>query len=293
MNVGTVALRAGSAPVTVQSLVVTRSGLGNANDIETNGIRAAVNGMIVSSTADYYNPTSQKATLYFSPALVVPANTSVPVSVLVSLSGAENSQHKFTVTQVNAANTAVSGTPVELGFLNTTSYVVATTNYFVNNQSTVIPGKVQQKFATVEVTAGNRDTIVNGFTLTRSGASDLAKRFANVGVYRNAVKVGTVSITNDKIYVTGLASTLLAGNTENYELRGDILVDATSNSLQLRFDSTSDASASEVATGYATRSTVLASSNGINFGNIEVTFTKTSTGTQTVAPGTNNVTLFA
>lgn len=161
VNVGTVALRAGASAVTVQSLVVTRSGLGNANDIETNGIRAAVNGMIVSSTADYYNPTSQKATLYFSPALVVPANTSVPVSVLVSLSGAENSQHKFTVTQVNAANTAVSGTPVELGFLNTTSYVVATTNYVVNNQSSVIPGKVQQKFATVEVTAGNRDTIVN------------------------------------------------------------------------------------------------------------------------------------
>lgn len=74
------------------------------------------------------------------------------------------------------------------------------------------------------------------------------------------MKVGTVSIVSDKIYVTGIASTLLAGNTETYELRGDILVDATSSSVQLRFDSTSDGSASEVATGYATRSTVF--SNG-------------------------------
>lgn len=180
VNVGTVALTAGPTPVTVQSMVIERSGLGNANDIETNGIRAAVNGMIISSTADYYNPTSQKATVYFSPALVIPANTSVPVSVLVSLSGADNSQHKFSVKQVNASNTVVSGAPVDLGFVNTTSYVVASTTYTVTNQSSVIPGKTQQKFATVEVTAGNRDTTVHGFTLTRSGASDLTKRFANV-----------------------------------------------------------------------------------------------------------------
>jgi S-layer homology domain len=120
VKVGAVKFTAGKSDVTVQSLVVTRSGLGNANDItSSNGIRAAQNGVVISSTADYYNPTSQKATVYFSPALVVKAGTSTSVDVLVNLSGAENSQHQFTLESVNASNTTVTGAPITLGLLNT------------------------------------------------------------------------------------------------------------------------------------------------------------------------------
>lgn len=294
VKVGAVKLTAGDKDVTVRSLVVTRSGLGNAADINsTNGIRAAQNGVVVSSSADYYNSTSQKGTVYFSPALVVKAGTSTSVDVLVNLSGAENSQHQFTLESVNSDGT-VSGTPVTLGLLNTTSYVTATTTAnVVASAGTVTPGKSAQSVFKVEVTAGGRDTKVAGFTLTRSGSTDFTKRLGNAKAYRNGVEVGTVSMTNEKLSVTGLSDTLLAGNTQTYEIKADILVDATSSYLGVKWDSTTDISATEVATGYATQVTATPTTGAIvNFNSVEVTFTKLSTGSVTLAPGTNNVKLF-
>ena len=295
VKVGAIKLTAGSKDVTVQSLVVTRSGLGNSNDISsTNGIRASKNGVLVSSSADYYNPTSQKGTVYFSPALVVKAGTSTSVDVLVNLSGAENSQHQFTLTAVNAANATVTGVPVTLGLLNTTSYVTDTTTAILTaSAGTVTPGKANQSIVKVDVSAGGRDTMVTGFTLTRSGATDFTKRLANAMVYRNGVAVGTITMTNEKLSVTGLSDTLLAGNTQTYEIKADILVDANSSTLGFKFDSTTDVSANEVSTGYATQVKTSPSTGvSIGFTSVEVIFTKLSTANATVAPGTNNIKLF-
>ena len=303
VKVGAVKLTAGTSDVTVQSMVVSRSGLGNANDITpSNGVRAAQNGIVVSSTADYYNPTSQKATIYFSPALVVKAGTSASVDVLVNLSGAENSQHQFTLDSVNASNTTVTGTPVTLGLLNTTSYVTATTTAALNTAGgTVTAGKSNQLFAKVDLSAGGRESKVTGFTITRSGSTDFTKRLQNVKVFKNGVAVGTVTLTAEKLSVTGLADILASGNTQTYELRGDILVDANSNTLGMKIDATTDVNVVEVATGYATQVSLvsnltfpaIATTITVQFGAVEFTFAKTSTGNMTIAPGTNNVKLFA
>lgn len=294
VKVGTVKLSAATADVTVQSMVVSRSGLGNAGDItSSNGIRAAVNGVVVSSSADFYNSTSQKGTVYFSPALVVKAGSSVSVDVLVNLSGAENSQHQFTLDSVNAAGTTVTGAPITLGLLNTTSYVTtSTTASLVTAGGNVTAGKTQQLFAKVDIAAGGRETKVVGFTLTRSGSTDFTKRLQNAKVYRNGVAVGTVTMTNEKLSVNGLSDVLAAGNTQTYELKADILVDATSNSLGLKFDSTTDVSAVETTTGYSTMVSFGTSAINVPFGSVEFTFAKQSTGNVTLAPGTNNVKLF-
>jgi hypothetical protein len=293
VKVGSVKLTAGAKDVTVRSLVVSRSGLGNAADIvSSNGVRAAQNGVVISSSADYYNSTSQKATVYFSPALVVKAGASQVVDVLVNLSGAENSQHQFTLDSVNSDGT-VTGAPVTLGLLNTTSYTTTTTTATLNvSAGTLTPGKSAQSIYKVDVAAGGRDTKVVGFTLSRSGATDFTKRLANVKVYRNGSEVGTVSMTNEKLSVTGLSDVLLAGNTQTYEIKADVLVDSTTSVLGAKFDSTTDVSATEVATGYATMVTTVHSSTDIRFSNVEVTFTKMSTGSVTLAPGTNNIKFF-
>jgi hypothetical protein len=294
VKVGTVKLAAADKDVTVRSLVVTRSGLGNANDIaSTNGVRAAINGVVVSSSADYYNATSQKATVYFSPALVVKAGASTSVDVLVNLSGAENSQHQFALDSVNTDGT-VTGAPVTLGLLNTTSYTTTTTTAnIVASAGTVTPGKAAQSIVKVELTAGGRDTKVTGFTLTRSGSTDFTKRLASATVYRNGTAVGTVSMTNEKLSVSGLDDVLQSGNTQTYEIKADVLVDSSSSVLGFKWDSTTDVSASEVATGYATQVTATPTTGAvIGFTNVEVTFTKNSTGSVTLAPGTNNVKFF-
>jgi hypothetical protein len=112
-------------------------------------------------------------------------------------------------------------------------------------------------------------------------------------VYRNGIAVGSVVITGEKLAVSGLSDVLQAGNTQTYEIKSDVLVDANSTTLGYKFDSTTDVSAVEVSTGYATMITLGTASQTINFNSVEVTFEKTSTGTQTVAPGANNVKLFA
>lgn len=293
VKVGTIKLAANSGDVTVRSLTVSRSGLGNAADIAaTNGIRAAQNGVVISSSADYYNSTSQKGTVYFSPSLVIKAGSSASVDILVNLSGAENSQHQFTLDSVNTDST-VTGAPVTLGLLNTTSYVTATTTASLESVGgNVTPGKTAQLVAKINVTAGGRDTKVLGFTLTRSGSTDFTKRLANAMVYRNGVAVGSAMVTGEKLAVSGLSDVLQAGNTQTYEIKADVLVDASSTALAYKFDSTTDVSAVEVSTGYATMISLNTSTQTINFNSVEVTFEKTSTGTQTVAPGANNVKLF-
>jgi hypothetical protein len=97
----------------------------------------------------------------------------------------------------------------------------------------------------------------------------------------------------EKLSVSGLADVLASGNTQTYELRGDILVDANSTVLGLKIDATTDINAVEVATGYSTQ-VINASPLGIavTFGSVEFTFTKSSTGNITLAPGTNNIKLF-
>jgi S-layer homology domain len=294
VKVGAVKLTAGTTDVTVSSMVVSRSGLGNATDIlSSNGIRAAQNGSVVSSSADYYNSSSQKGNIYFSPALVVKAGTSVSVDVLVNLSGAENSQHQFTLDSVKSTAT-VTGAPVTLGLLNTTSYVTTNTTAIASaSAGSVTPGKSAVSVVKVEVTSGNRDTTVKGFTLTRSGSTDFTKRLANVKVYRGGVAVGTVTMSNEKLIVSGLNDVLASGNTQTYEIKADILVDGSSTAaLGFKFDSSTDVSATEVATGYSTQVTASSTAN-VTFNSVEVTFSKTSTGNVTLAPGTNNVKFFA
>ena len=111
-------------------------------------------------------------------------------------------------------------------------------------------------------------------------------------MYRNGVSVGIVTMNTDKISVSGLTDILTSGNTQTYELRGDILIDATNNDLGIKIDSINDVNVTEVATGYNTSIVFGNSSINIAFGNLEFTFSKTSTGNITIAPGTNNIRLF-
>ena len=295
VKVGSVKLTAADKDVTVRSLTVARSGLGNANDIvSSQGVRAAQSGTIVSSSSDYYNATSQNGNVYFYPALVVKAGTSTSVDILVSLSGAENSQHQFTLSSV-ATDGTVTGAPVTLGLLNTTSYVTSTVDMAGSYSYTATPGKTSQTIAKVDLTAGGRDVTVNGFTLTRSGSNDLTRKFTNVGVYKNGVKVGSAVLTADKLAVTGLATTLASGNFQSFEVKADVLVDgsSSSNTLQFKLDTTSDVSATEVATGHATQTINSGFLGTVTFANVDVTYVKTTTANQTVSPGASNVTLFA
>ncbi len=295
VKVGSVKLTAGAADVTVSSLVVSRSGLGNAADISS--VQLTQNGVALSD-ARSMSTSSQSATLKFTNNMVVKAGESAVVDVLVSLSGAENNQHQFAVTSVTGLNGAtVTGTPVTLGLLNTTSYTVGTVTVdsFGGTPSSVTSGKANQLFATVKLTPSGKDAVINSFTLTKgTGSEDYTKVFANVSAYFNSTKVGTVTLSTDKMTVTGLNISRLSGEQASIELRADIVYVGATAMTSFKVDSSSDVSATEKTTGYAMMVggySATAQAN-LSLNSVDLTITKTSTGTVTVAPGASAVELY-
>ena len=285
VKVGTVKLTAGAADVTVSSVVVSRSGLGQVTDISS--LVLAQNGTNVSDSRTM-STSSQTATLKLFAPLVIKAGTSAMIDVLVNLNGTENSQHQFAVTTVTVLNgSSVTGLPVTLGLLNTTSYSVATLTVDSITTSSVTSGKSNQLFVTVKLTPG-KEANITGFTLTKGTGEDYTKVLANVSAYFNGAKVGSVSVTTDKVMVSGLNISRLAGEQASIELRGDIVYVGASSATTFRIDSTSDVSAIEKTTGYST-TVAGAPTADVSLGltAIDLTITKSSTGTRTVAPGTS------
>jgi S-layer homology domain len=290
VKVGTIKVTAGTSDVTVSSVVVSRSGLGNVADISS--LVLAQNGSNVSDSRTM-STSSQMATLKLTNPLVLKAGSSAMMDVLVNLAGASNNQHQFSVTAVNVLNGAsVSGLPVTLGLLNTTSYIVASLSVDSITTSSVTSGKANQLFATVKLTPGKAANIT-GFTLSKNSGEDYTKVLSNVSAYFNGTKVGTVSVNTDKVMVTGLSISRESGEQASVELRADIVYVGPTATTTFRVDSSSDVSAIEKTTGYATTVTGAPTATAtLNLSAVDLTINKSSTGTKTVAPGTSAVELY-
>jgi S-layer homology domain len=293
VKVGAIKLTAGAADVIVNSVTVTRSGLGPVADIYT--VSLAQNGSVVSDNRSL-NSTSQTAIVRFTTPMTIKAGMTASYDVLVSLaSGAQpNSQHQFAVTAVSAGAATITGLPVTLGLINTTSYSATTVNVAsITTAGSVTSGKTAQRIVNVKIDGGsNRDTTVTAFTLSKNTGEDFTKAFANMSAYRNGVKVGNVVVTTDKIYVTGLNTMLLAGESADYELRADTIYVGVSATTTFKINDTTDVSATETTTGYAAAVTAANTAYPITLAGVQISWTKTSTGSRTVAPGTSSVALF-
>lgn len=289
VKVGTIKLTAGSTDTTVSSVVVTRSGLGDVTGIS--GIQLAQNGLAVTDSRTM-SSSSQTATLKFNSPLMLKAGTSASFDVLVSLNGAQNNQHQFTLTSVNVVSGTATGTPVTLGLLNTTSYAVKTVTVDSITAGSITSGKTNQTFATVRLTP-NGESTVNSFTLSKGTGEDYTKVMSNVAAYHNNVKVGTVTVTSDKITVTGLNIARLSGEQLSIELKGDATYVGPNSTTTFKVSESTDVSATEKATGYimAVSGTFPTALQTLNLNGLDLTLTKSSTGTKTVAPGSSSVEL--
>lgn len=288
VNVGTFKITANGGDVTVNNVTIGRSGLGNSQNVT---ISLTQNGQRVSESRTV-NTSTQESQVRLNSPIVLKKGESVELSALVSVNGDHNAQHQFSVNAVNG--TAV--TPVTLGLINTTSYVVATTTVDNVTLRSVTSGRNDQNFASVTLRAGNQDTTISGFTLTKTSGVDLTRALANVKVYRNGTAVGTVAMTSDKIIVSGLATDLTRNNSAVYELRGDVIYvgdGSNSDDLVLNITETEDVSAKEKSTGFTTQTTLftLGSTAKVDLSSLDITVTrKPGNTTTTVAPGASNVT---
>jgi S-layer homology domain len=293
VKVGTVKVSASTAgDATVTSFTVNRSGLGNSVGLT---ISVGQNGSSISESRSV-NTATQDAIVRLNNPVVIPAGTSAMFDVLASFdnSSTQNSQHQFTLKAVGTT-ASVSGAPVTLGLLNTTSYEVSTVKVVSLDFGGVTSGKNDQSLGNVKLQAGNKDVTMSAFTLSKTSGVDLTRAFANVSVLRNGTKVGTATITSDKIYVTGLNTKVLRNDTVTFEIRADVTYvgdglagdDVTVDILE-----TTDVSAVEDLTGYATASNIVVAADTIDLSSLDIVWTKNSTKSVTVAPGTTNVVLF-
>lgn len=300
VKVGTIKVTATGGDVALQSLVITRSGLGASDDVESsNGIRAAIDGKIVSSNG-YYNSSSQQGNIYFTPSLTIKNGESKNIDILVSLQdeAAVNSQHQFSVTSVNTQTI----TPVTLGLINTTAYKTSVVNASLSNKaSEVKPGSKDQRLISVRIQPTGRDITLDGFAVTRDNATggnvtrptnDLTKSFNNVTVLQNGKAVGKATVTADKIFVSGLNTPVKVGSTATFDLRADVLLDGVNNGVSLKIEDSSDVSAKETSTNQITRVKPTTTVQTIPFANVTNSFVSNNTAKLTVAPGTDDVKFF-
>lgn len=212
----------------------------------------------------------------------------------MNLSGSSNSQHQFTLTAVNTSGVIATGTPITLGLLNTTSYQVATIDVTEFTTNTVTSNKSQQLFGTIKFVAGSKDATLNGFTLSKISGINIPNALTNVKVYKYGTQIGTVSITNDQIYITGLNIKIPSGSLLTLELRGDTVYigdGSTTDDITLDISNRSDVSATEDTTGYSLAANINTTSSTIDLLPNHIMLTKNSTASKVVVPGASNVEL--
>lgn len=290
VKVGTVKVTA-TADTTISSVTVNRSGLGDSAGLT---ISVGQNGVSISESRTV-NTATQDAIVRLNNALTLKAGESVMLDILASVSGSANSQHQFTLKAIGTTG-SVTGVPVTLGLLNTTSYSVSTTKVGPLDFGAVTSGKNDQSLGTIKFQAGTKDITMSAFTLSKTSGVDLTRAFANVSIFKNGVKVGTAAVTSDKIYVTGLNTKVLRNDTLTLEVRADVTyVGAGGVADDVTFDvlDTTDVSAVEDLTGYATATDLtLANADTVTLSSLDIVWTKNTTKSVTVAPGTTNVVLF-
>jgi hypothetical protein len=295
VKVGTVAVTAGSTDVVVNSLTINRSGLGDSAGLT---IAIGQSGSVMSESRSV-NTATQDAIVRLNNPVTIKAGTSTSFDVLVSVAGSPNSQHQFTLKAVGTPAT-VAGTPITLGLINTTDYLVSTGTVNAIKMNSVTSGKNDQSLGTVELRAGTKDLTLGGFTLSKVTGVDMTKALANVSVYKNSVKVGTATVTSDKIYVSGLSTKVPRNDTVTFELRGDVTyvgVGGSPDDMEMNITETMDVSGTEDLTGYAIAvalpyPSAPALSRTIGLSSLDLVWTKNTTKSVTVAPGTSNVVLF-
>ncbi|MBS9783828.1 S-layer homology domain-containing protein [Candidatus Gracilibacteria bacterium] len=293
VKVGTIKLTATDGDVKVKTITVNRSGLGASKGME---ISLGQNGNTVSENRSV-NSSTQDAIVRLNNTLVLKKGESVTLDVLVSVSGTSNSQSQFTVKAVGTekADATVSGLPVTLGLINTTSYEVSTVKVNSLIGQNVTSGKDNQVIARVKLQAGKRAVVFNGFTLSKESGIDMTRAFADVKVYNKGTEVGTATVTSEDIVVTGLENAVDRNNTVEYELRGNIIYVGDGDSdddVKLKISESSDVAAIEKDTGYTTEVTTLDKVAKVDLSKLDITWTKNVTKSVTVAQGSSDVTFF-
>ena len=288
-KVGTITLKAGENETTVTNVEITKAGLWARTDIAT--ISLMKDGEYVTNSATLNSNSVAK--LRFRPNLTLKANSSETFDVVVTMawSGVAVAwgTHDFSVTAVTVANGTFDGTPVKLGSLTTTNYLVPELTVAMT-PTNAKAGDSNKEIVRVALTSPT-DAVANGLTLTAtlSGANDdLFNVFSNAKAYIDDKEVGSVSINTESLVVNGLDADLEKNETVDVVIKADTIYLWTTLDVILEAETWHVVA---IENNTKERMNSLWATATVQVQWVDLTITKKITATQTVATKTKNVVL--
>jgi hypothetical protein len=255
----TVDFTAGSKDVTVSSVDLMRSGLGNPSDFSRVYFEKA--GLRVSARASV--ASDNKAIITFAPALVVKAGTTVSLDLYADMNAAvAGSENNFKSTAINSSAATVNGS-IATPTLRTANYTVASVavgSFGTGNQGVIKADDTnievgKFKLTTSAPSGSLRDVKFKAITLRNNGNGDVAKSLTDLYLERNGVKVSTDVIVNGKDVTFAVTDTIKDSTAATYYIRAKSIAyvdNATQDTYQFQLRNTSDLNATESITDFRT-----------------------------------------
>ncbi|MDD3646395.1 MAG: hypothetical protein PHH06_03225 [Candidatus Gracilibacteria bacterium] len=288
---------AGNQDTTLESIRVVRTGLGDRADfdrvwMEKDGVRVSGRQTVGSDESVY---------ITFSPAFVIRAGETETLDLVATLDGDTGSQHSFSIVSASdiTASASIAGNfPVSTSTMTTANYTVVPVAYATSGSpSTYRAGDTNVELAQFKLTnnAGNDKSVTfKSITLRNDGDGDMDTNLSNLAIYSNNVKISSDYSFDGKNVTFTVNSLVDFGRTETFYVRADVdSVDSTDGDtykFTLRY--TDDLIVDETATGF--RASITKSGTAISYkvtGGDIILSKATTSSSQTVAPGTNDVVL--
>lgn len=257
----TVDFTAGAKDISVNTVTLTRSGLGNSSDISR--VYFEKDGIRVSSRASV--SADQKVVLSFAPARVIKAGATESIDLYVDMAAANaGGEHKFSAAAaaIDSSAATVVGM-IETPTLRTAAYQVSTVMFsgagagLTATASDATDLELGQfRISDVSTGADERDLLFKSVTLRQMSGADLTS-LSDVGLYRNGVKVSTVTVINGKDITFGLGAgnEIKDGQSATYTIRGNVIyVDGVNgDAYQFKLRNTTDLNVIEKSTSFRVR----------------------------------------
>ena len=232
--------------VTLNGVTVTRQGLGNNSDV--NKVYMTLNGARVSNLQSLGSDGTTM--IYFSPALVVKANNSLNLNLMVKFSSStSNGQHQFAITDSNkidsSAATIGGNFPLSTSMMTTTNYTVDTGTFYVSSaDNTLKLGNTAVEVGQFQINNADANKTLNfqSIMLRNNGTADLTKDLANINVLSGGVPVSSNVSINGRNLTLSLNDTINGWLTATYSIVADIVnVDnAGGDTVQLQLQNVYD-----------------------------------------------------
>ncbi len=234
---------AADGDMTISSIKVKRSGIGNINEIA--GVMIYDGTTRLTSARTLASDTNAaELTLNY----LVPKGTTKNLSVVINTSSSVGGgNHSFSIdsaADVKTTTGSVSGTfPISGNAMNVSGTVLASTVTVdqVSTAWTTKIGSTDTEIAKFFVQAGSNDASVRTITL-RNGGTLSNSNLSNFKLYVGGTVVATAaSMTGDKVVLNLTTPYLVTkGQTKNFSLTGDIKGGRTGDLIKFYADETSD-----------------------------------------------------